>query len=98
MAIVGFSAVLRYARFACLVAVVALAAPVVASASDAADSSIHAKGIDVSNWNGAINWTKVAHAGYRFAIGKATEATTFEDPTYDTNRSDREAAGLAFGG
>ena len=46
-------------------------------------SSTHAKGIDVSNWNGTINWTKVAHAGYRFAIGKATDrrrSTTARTP------------------
>jgi GH25 family lysozyme M1 (1,4-beta-N-acetylmuramidase) len=97
MAIVGFSAVVRYTRFACLVAVGVLAASVFAGASGAAESSIHAKGIDVSNWNGTINWTKVAHAGYRFAIAKATESTTFDDSTYAANRSGSEAAGLAFG-
>ena len=37
-------------------------------------AATHAKGVDVSNWNGTINWTKVAHAGYRFVIAKATEA------------------------
>jgi GH25 family lysozyme M1 (1,4-beta-N-acetylmuramidase) len=96
MAIVGFSRV-RRARVACLVAVAVLAAFVFASASGAATSSTHAKGIDVSNWNGTINWTKVAHAGYRFAIGKATEGTTFDDGTYLANRYGSESAGLVFG-
>ena len=86
-AIVGFSGVVRYTRLACLLAVVVLAAGVFAGASGAAASSTHAKGIDVSNWNGTINWTKVAHAGYRFAIAKATEATNYEDTTYVANRS-----------
>ena len=94
-AIVGFLGVVRSARIACLLAVVALGASALASASGAATA--RAKGIDVSNWNGTINWPKVAHAGYRFAIGKATEATSYEDPTYATNRTNSEAAGIAFG-
>src|SRR5439155_2706079 len=54
-----------------LLAVIALTALLTVSASDAATT--RAKGLDVSNWNGTISWTKVAHAGYRFAFGKATE-------------------------
>jgi GH25 family lysozyme M1 (1,4-beta-N-acetylmuramidase) len=65
------------------------------SASDAATT--RAKGLDVSNWNGTINWTKVAHAGYRFAFGKASEGTAYVDKTYTTNRNGSEGAGLVFG-
>jgi GH25 family lysozyme M1 (1,4-beta-N-acetylmuramidase) len=75
--------------------VIALTAVVSVSASDA--STARAKGIDVSNWNGAINWTKVANAGYRFAFGKATEGTAYVDQTYTTNRNGSEGAGLVFG-
>lgn len=75
--------------------VLALTALLSASASGAATT--RAKGIDVSNWNGAINWTKVAHAGYRFAFAKATEGTSYNDHTYTTNRNGSEAAGLVFG-
>src|SRR5438445_2962135 len=96
MAIVGFSGVVRRARFACVSAVVVLAAFLFSAASGAV-STTRAKGIDVSNWQGAINWTKVAGAGYRFAIAKATEATTYQDATYAANRSGSEAAGLSFG-
>src|SRR5579884_707402 len=78
---------------ACLV--VALAALLSASASQAATA--RAKGVDVSNNNGTINWTKVAGAGYRFAFGKATEGTSFTDKTYTTNRNGSEGAGLVFG-
>jgi len=63
----------------------------------AGSSSTRAKGIDISNNNGAINWAKVAGAGYRFAFGKATEGTTFTDGTYSTNRNASESAGLVFG-
>jgi GH25 family lysozyme M1 (1,4-beta-N-acetylmuramidase) len=96
MAIVRFLAVVRYTRLACVVAVVALAASTFAGASGAT-ATTRAKGIDVSNWNGTINWTKVANAGYRFVIGKATESTTFNDSTYAANRSESETAGLVFG-
>jgi GH25 family lysozyme M1 (1,4-beta-N-acetylmuramidase) len=98
MAIVGFSGVVRRARLACVPAVVVLAAAsVFAGASGAAVSSTRAKGIDVSNWQHTINWTKVAGAGYKFAIAKATEATNYEDSTYAANRIGSEAAGLVFG-
>ena len=95
MPIVGFIGAARLGRLALLAAALLAAAFVPVGASSAASS--HAKGIDVSNWNGTINWTKVAHAGYRFAIAKATEATNFDDSTYAANRSGSEAAGLAFG-
>jgi GH25 family lysozyme M1 (1,4-beta-N-acetylmuramidase) len=75
--------------------VVALTALLSVSASGAATT--RAKGLDVSNWNGAINWTKVAHAGYRFAFAKATEGTAYDDQTYTRNRNGSEAAGLVFG-
>jgi GH25 family lysozyme M1 (1,4-beta-N-acetylmuramidase) len=75
--------------------VLALTALLSASASDAATA--RAKGIDVSNWNGAINWTKVAHAGYRFTFAKATEGTSYNDKTYTANRNGSETAGLVFG-
>jgi GH25 family lysozyme M1 (1,4-beta-N-acetylmuramidase) len=96
MSIVGISGLVRHTRLACLLAVVVLAAGVVAGASGAA-STTRAKGVDISNWNGTINWAKVANAGYRFVIGKATEATTYEDPTYAANRYASEAKGLLFG-
>src|SRR4029077_5187080 len=75
--------------------VIALTALLSVSASDAATT--RAKGLDVSNWNGAINWTKVAHAGYRFAFAKATEGTSYVDQTYTRNRNGSEGAGLVFG-
>ncbi len=75
--------------------VIALTALSSVSASDAATT--RAKGIDVSNWNGTINWEKVAHAGYRFAFGKATEGTAYNDKTYTVNRNGSEGAGLVFG-
>jgi len=66
-------------------------------ASAPAAVTARAKGLDVSTWNGTINWGKVAAAGYGFAFGKATEGTSFADKTYATNRNGSESAGLVFG-
>jgi GH25 family lysozyme M1 (1,4-beta-N-acetylmuramidase) len=55
-------------------------------------------GVDVSHWNGTINWTSVAGAGITFAIQKASESQTYVDPTYETNRNGATAAGIKFTG
>ncbi len=54
-------------------------------------------GIDVSHWQGEIGWLQVGAAGYDFAFAKATEGTTYTDPTYGTNRTGAGAAGMKFG-
>ena len=55
------------------------------------------EGIDISHWQGTINWTKVAASGKRFAYMKATESTSYVDPTYVSNRQQAQAAGLFVG-
>ena len=95
MSVVG-SPRARRGRLALLAAVAAGIAAVVLTGSSSAASG-RAQGIDVSNWNGSIKWSKVAAAGYSFTFGKATEGTTFTDGTYTTNRDGSEAAGLVFG-
>jgi lysozyme len=54
-------------------------------------------GLDVSHWQGTIDWTQVASAGYRYAFLKATEGQTFDDPNYNTYRSNANAAGVIIG-
>ncbi|HLY85170.1 MAG TPA: GH25 family lysozyme [Gaiellaceae bacterium] len=76
---------------------VAIALIALLSASASAGATVQAKGLDVSTWNGTIQWAKVAGAGYTFVFGKATEGTSYSDPTYATNRNGSETAGLAFG-
>ena len=95
MRVVGSFIGARRGRLGLLAVIIALTALLSASASDAATA--RAKGLDVSNWNGAINWSKVAHAGYRFTFAKATEGTAYADKTYATNRNQSEAVGLVFG-
>lgn len=59
-------------------------------------------GIDVSKWNGSINWTAVKNAGVNFVIircgyrGSAT-GVLVEDPTFRSNIQGARAAGLKVG-
>ena len=54
-------------------------------------------GIDVSHWQGVIDWRAVRAAGKRFAYIKASDGTTFVDDRYATNRAQAKAAGLVVG-
>jgi GH25 family lysozyme M1 (1,4-beta-N-acetylmuramidase) len=63
-----------------------------------AGSSGYSYGVDVSSWQGAINWTKVKAAGRRFVIAKATEGNSWTDPTYAHNKSAAMSLGLKFTG
>jgi lysozyme len=74
-------------------ATLALAASVAAPAH----AATYAKGVDVSHFNGAIDWTQVATASYKFAYVKATEGNTLIDPTYPINRTGGRALGLRVG-
>jgi lysozyme len=54
-------------------------------------------GIDVSHFQGAVNWAEVAGAGCAFAFAKATEATSIVDSEFAANWSGMKAAGLVRG-
>ncbi len=43
------------------------------------------QGIDVSNWQGAVNWGAQAKGGVSFAFAKASEGSTFTDKWFGTN-------------
>jgi GH25 family lysozyme M1 (1,4-beta-N-acetylmuramidase) len=58
------------------------------------------RGIDVSHWQGTIDWSAVAGDGIDFAIMKATESAgkdAYTDPTFKTNRTNAQLAGLTVG-
>jgi GH25 family lysozyme M1 (1,4-beta-N-acetylmuramidase) len=75
-----------------------LAAFAVAAALAApAGAATYANGVDVSHYQGLINWTQVAAKSYRFTFAKATEGTTLVDATYPVNRAGAEGMGLRFG-
>ena len=54
-------------------------------------------GVDVSHWDGAINWASVKAAGYDFAWAKATQADYYQDNTFVTNMTNAAAAGVKIG-
>jgi lysozyme len=56
-----------------------------------------ALGLDVSRYQGTINWNSVKAAGYSFAFAKASEGTTIVDSTFATNWNGMKAAGIFRG-
>lgn len=56
------------------------------------------QGVDVSHWQGTINWTSVRNAGIQFAYIKATEGTSFKDPMFNTYYPAAYYAGVIRGG
>jgi GH25 family lysozyme M1 (1,4-beta-N-acetylmuramidase) len=54
-------------------------------------------GIDVSNYQGTINWPQVKAAGVTFAWAKATEGLTVTDAQYSNNAVNGVAAGVYMG-
>ncbi|KAJ6487716.1 glycoside hydrolase family 25 protein [Mycena sanguinolenta] len=56
------------------------------------------QGIDVSHFQGTVNWASVKAAGVSFVYIKATEGTTFEDPNFSANYESATTAGLIRGG
>lgn len=58
---------------------------------------IEIKGIDVSHWQGDIDFTKVKSDGYQFVFIKATEGIDYTDPKFHENVKKAKEAGLHVG-
>ncbi|KAB1155446.1 GH25 family lysozyme [Micromonospora sp. DT46] len=86
---------LRQLLAATLAALATAAAGLVATATPAAAATT--PGIDVSHYQGAINWTSVRNAGIQFAFIKATEGTSYKDPRFNTNYVAAYNAGVIRG-
>ena len=71
-----------------------LAVPVVALSLMAASALAYADGVDISHWQGSINWSRVKHDGVKFAFMKATEGTGYSDPTLKTNWAGAKRNGI----
>jgi GH25 family lysozyme M1 (1,4-beta-N-acetylmuramidase) len=54
-------------------------------------------GVDVSHFQGSINWTTVHNAGIQFAYIKATEGTSFRDSAFGANYVGAFNAGVVRG-
>jgi lysozyme len=55
------------------------------------------KGIDVSHWNGNIDWNLVKNSGNSFAFCKATQGVGMIDPTFQRNIQAASDSGLIVG-
>lgn len=76
-------------------ALVVSAATLVATAAPAQAATVN--GIDISHYQGAINWTSVRNSGIEFAFIKATEGTSYKDPRFNTNYVAAYNAGVIRG-
>lgn len=68
----------------------------------ALSSSSGTMGIDVSKWNGNINWTQVKNAGVNYAIIRcgyrgSSAGALIEDPKFKANIQGAQAAGIKVG-
>ncbi|PSC02996.1 glycoside hydrolase [Alsobacter soli] len=59
--------------------------------------SLPIHGIDVSRWQGEVDWNQVRNAGTRFAFIKATEGGDHIDPAFSRNWAGAKAAGVPVG-
>ena len=67
------------------------------SGVEAEAAGVIGKGIDVSKYQGAINWSAVAADGYSFAFIKVGSAKSGLDPYFAANMVGANAAGLKTG-
>ena len=63
----------------------------------AAAAQYAVQGVDVSEYQGEIDWPALARQGISFAFVKATEGSGYTDPFFAQNLSGAQAAGLYAG-
>jgi lysozyme len=69
-----------------------------AQTAEAPDVSAYpVRGVDVSHFEGSIDWPRARASGTLFAFMKATEGTTFVDDAFAANWSSSAAAGVLRG-
>ena len=54
-------------------------------------------GIDVSTFQGSIDWAKVKASGITFAWARASEGVGYTDPSFTINEANAQAAGVLIG-
>ncbi len=63
----------------------------------ACDFGPSVKGLDVSYFQGSIDWATVAADGWKYAIARISHGTSFDDPEFGPNWSGIKAAGMIRG-
>jgi lysozyme len=66
-------------------------------ANNPSTSRFPVRGVDVSGYQGSIDWPVLARQDLRFAFLKATEGSTFVDERFAANLAGAKAAGLRVG-
>ncbi len=88
----------RRARIGLACALTAVAAILIAvPAPPAAAATTRVPGIDVSMWQGDVDWPAVASTPTRFAIMRATRGHDYVDPRYAEYLAEASASGLVVG-
>jgi lysozyme len=77
------------------IVVISISRQVIQETSDM--STTFLKGIDVSHFQGSIDWSKVAAQDIAFAYAKASEGNTVTDPCFVANYQGIKAAGMRRG-
>jgi lysozyme len=54
-------------------------------------------GVDVSHWQGVMDWDRALAAGAGFAFIKASEGNGYQDPQFDRNRVELDKRHIPFG-
>ena len=83
-----------YTRFLCMILSVVLLSAVPATHAQAA---VVAQGIDVSKWQGVINWAAVAQSGVSFAFIRVGNTKKGIDEYFYYNMLSAQAVGLKTG-
>src|SRR5262249_11785372 len=60
-------------------------------------AAVQTPGLDVSGWQGNVNWSTVAANGARFAYVKATESTTYTNSYFSQQYTGAYNAGIVHG-
>ncbi len=68
-------------------------APLAVSPSST-EAPTHIVGIDISKYQGAVDFNSVKAAGIRYVFIRATEGNTYQDPNFKSNISSARAAAL----
>lgn len=89
--------VVRAAPFMALATLLGLAGCSSMGSAQSLIGSYPVQGIDVSKYQGQINWTAAASNGVKFAYIKATEGGDRNDRMFSTNWSGARAAGIPTG-
>jgi len=61
---------------------------------DNQQAEVNLKGIDVSKYQGDIDFTKIKAAGISYVFVRASEGNTYQDANFKTNFNNAKAAGL----